>query len=366
MTKGSGTAARPTLTTRQRLLFGLAAVVLAILAAFAALLASDVYLHWRTQNLAGVNIWGYRGPTIGRKKAGEIRIAAIGGSTVFGYGLPWNQSWPFYLEEELNRRQAAGGTVRVANLGVPTDSARTFTATLNDYAYLNADIVCFYEGYNDLGQDNHEFKSPTIPEVPHYIAWRHQSPIFRWTGYFPIFPLVLKEKAMAMLYHGDLNAAYGHDIVFQPGLATRTTARTLEAASAVAVAVERRFGQLSNITPQLSQRTDASCGKWTQYCGAVAEAVDRTLSQHKVAVVITQPYLSDLHVDQQLALAHMMTAQFGGNPRVVYVNLGRAIDMRDTALVYDRVHLVPKGNELIADRLLPVITDLVAKARAAK
>jgi hypothetical protein len=308
-------------------------------------------------------MWGYRGPTVGRKRSGEVRLAAIGGSTVFGYGLPWNQSWPYYLEQSLNARGRI--PVRVVNLGVPTDGARTFTATLNDYAFLNYDIVCFYEGYNDLGQDNHEFKSPTIPEVPHYIAWRHQSPIFRWTGYFPIFPLVLREKAMAMMYHGDLNAAYGHDIVFQPSLATRTTAHTLEAASAVAVAVERRFGQLSNVTAQLSERTDASCGKWMEYCGAVAEAVDRTIGQHKTAVVITQPYLSDLHVDQQLALAGMLRQRYAGNPRVVYLNLGRAIDMRDKALVYDSIHLVPRGNELIASRIDPVLWPLVERQAGA-
>jgi lysophospholipase L1-like esterase len=330
-----------------------------VLIPFAALLAFDVYLHHRVQYDAGVNVWGYRGPTVGRKKAGEVRVVAIGGSTAFGYGLPWNESWPYYEEQRLNQRLGGKPAVRVINLGVPTDSARTFTTTLKDYEFLDYDIVCFYEGYNDLGQDNHEFKSVTIPEVPHYIAWRYQSPVFRWTGYFPIFPLVLKEKAMAMLYKGDLNTAYAHDIVFRPGLATRTTARTLEAASAIGVAVERRFGKLSNVAAPLNDATDANCGSWAQYCGAVADAVEHTIAKHKIAVVITQPFLSDLHINQQTALAAMMERRFGADPRVRYVNLGRAIDMRDTALVYDRVHLVARGNQIIADQLAPVIAQLI-------
>jgi hypothetical protein len=89
--------------------------------------------------------------------------------------------------------------------------------------------------------------------------------------------------------------------------------------------------------------------------------VDAVLRQHKTAVVITQPYLSDLHVDQQLALAGMMRQRYAGNPRVVYLNLGRAIDMRDKALVYDSIHLVPRGNELIASRINPVLWPLVER-----
>jgi hypothetical protein len=352
-----------TATRRRRKLIYLtvaAIALLLVLIPLGALLALDVYLHHRVQYDAGVNVWGYRGPTVGRKKPGEVRVVAIGGSTAFGYGLRWNEAWPYFVEQKINERLGGKPPVRVINLGVPTDSARTFTTTLKDYEFLDYDIVCFYEGYNDLGQDNHEFKSATIPEVPHYIAWRYQSPIFRWTGYFPIFPLVLKEKAMAMLYKGDLNAAYGHDIVFQPSLATRTTARTLEAASAVGVAVERRFGKLSNVAAPLNDATDASCGNWAQYCGAVADAVDRTVAKKKIAVVITQPYLSDLHIEQQTALAAMMARRFGANPRVRYVNLGRAIDMRDTSLVYDRVHLVARGNRIIADSLTTEIAALIA------
>jgi hypothetical protein len=358
-----------TATTRRRKLVYVtvaAIALLLLLIPLGALLAFDVYLHHRVQYDAGVNVWGYRGPTVGRKKQGEVRVVAIGGSTAFGYGLRWNESWPYYTEQQLKGRLGGTPPISVVNLGVPTDSARTFTTTLKDYEFLDYDIACFYEGYNDLGQDNHEFKSLTIPEVPHYIAWRYQSPIFRWTGYFPIFPLVLKEKAMAMLYKGDLNAAYAHDIVFRPSLATRTTARTLEAASAVGVAVERRFGKLTNAAAPLNDATDASCGSWAQYCGAVADAVDHTVAQNKIAVVITQPYLSDLHIEQQTALATMMASRFGANPRVRYVNLGRAIDMRDTSLVYDRVHVVARGNQIIADHLTPVIATLVADASDAR
>ena len=210
--------ARRRMPTRRRVLVIVTALLIMAVVGVASLLALDVYLHHRVQYDAGVNVWGYRGPVIGKKKPGERRIIVIGGSTAFGYGMRWNEAFPYYLEQKLNAREyGTANPVSVVNLGIPTDSARTFVATLNDYAYLDYDIAIFYEGYNDLGLDVNPPPNMTNPAVSHYLAWRHQSPIFRWTGYFPIFPLVLSEKSMVLL-HGNLNAAYGNDIVFRPSL----------------------------------------------------------------------------------------------------------------------------------------------------
>jgi hypothetical protein len=350
---------RPRMPTRRRILVFATAIFIVAAIGTAALLALDVYLHHRVQYDAGVNVWGYRGPVIGKKKAGERRIVVIGGSTAFGYGLRWNESFPYYLEQKLNARQyGTADPVSVVNLGIPTDSARTFVATLDDYAYLDYDIAVFYEGYNDLGLDVNPPKNMTNPAVSHYLAWRHQSPIFRWTGYFPIFPLVLSEKSMALL-HGNLNAAYDNDIVFRPSLISRTTAGALKSVADIGVAIERRFGQLTNTTAVVSAVTEEGCGRWTQYCGAVYDAVQHTVASGKSAVVVTQPYISDLHIDQQTALARMLARRFPDAAQVRYLNLGRTVNMKDTALVYDGIHLVARGNEIVADALTPVVLDLI-------
>ena len=169
-------------TWRRRLLYAAVSCAAVLLLSFGLLLALDVYLHHRVQFSAGVNVWGYRGPVVSRKKSNEIRILALGGSTAFGYGLPWDQSWPYYLERKVNdavREKGIRNPITVVNLGIPTDSARTFVATLNDYAYLRGDLAIFYEGYNDLGLDTNPPKNTTNPAVSHYLAWRHQSPVFR-------------------------------------------------------------------------------------------------------------------------------------------------------------------------------------------
>jgi len=325
-----------------------------------AILALDVYVHHRVQYEAGVNVWGYRGDPAGKKRRGETRIIVLGGSTAFGYGLRWNESWPYYLEQKIAKARPGGaGPVSVVNLGIPTDSARTFVTTLDDYAYLDADIAMFYEGYNDLGLDVNPPRNTTNPAVSHYLAWRYQSPIFRWTGYFPILPLVLNEKAQLLLHRGAAPGAGGGDVVFRPDLASRATAAAMETAASLGVAIERRLGALSGVHAPTNAAVETDCGRWRDYCGAVEAAVVHALARHQRAIVITQPYVSDLHIDQQRALAEMMARRFGADARVRYVNLGRLIDMTDRSIVYDGLHLVAGGNERLADALLPEALEFI-------
>jgi lysophospholipase L1-like esterase len=348
-----------TLSRRRKLAFIAIAFVVVAALSVSAVTALDIYLHHRVQYTAGVNVWGYRGDVVGRKKPGETRIIVLGGSTAFGYGMSWNESWPYYLEQKIAAGHQLPGPLSVVNLGIPTDSARTFVATLNDYAYLNADVAMFYEGYNDLGLDTNPAKNSTNPAVSHYLAWRHQSPIFRWTGYFPIFPLVLNEKA-ALLMRGRVGSAE-NDVVFRPDLATRTTAAAMKEAADIGVAVERRLGKLTDTIAEKSQTQEAGCGRWSQYCGAIQEAVEHALAHRQLAVVITQPYISDLHIEQQRALADMMRRRFFSEPRVRYIDLGRLIDLRDQTIAYDGIHLVASGNERIAAAL---VSDVLALIRA--
>jgi lysophospholipase L1-like esterase len=366
MIAAAAQASSPVLPYRRKIAFVVAAFAVVTGTLLAAVLLFDIYLHHRVQGVAGLNVWGYRGPIVGHKARGETRVVALGGSTVFGYGVAWNESWPYFAERRLNASRP-GGPITVVNLGAPRDSVATFVVTMDDYAYLDYDVVILYEGYNDLeapgatGDDaDGGGNRGADPALGHYIAWRHQSPVFRWTGYFPIFPLVLTEKAMAMMHGGDVNAAYSsRDIVFRPGLGTRVTAGALKATADIALGLEQRFGRLTPGGPDTSEAYDASCARWSRYCGAVSEAVRLARQRGKRVLVVTQPYLSDLHVEQQRALEAMLRRQFGGDPRVRYVNLGRLIDLHDPRLAYDGLHLTAVGNEKIAAALAPVVLEVL-------
>src|SRR5689334_15479584 len=121
------------------------------------LLVADLIVHHRAEKSAGLNRYGYRGPVIGRKQPGELRVAMVGGSTTFGYGVAWNESIPAYLESKLKQR--LGRPVSVVNLGFNNEGAYAFLPNLQDFAYLDYDVIILYEGYNDLGGDERPNRS---------------------------------------------------------------------------------------------------------------------------------------------------------------------------------------------------------------
>jgi hypothetical protein len=76
-------------------------------------------------------------------------------------------------------------------------------------------------------------------------------------------------------------------------------------------------------------------------------------------LVVTQPYLSDLHVDQQRALESSLQRQFGSDSGVRYVNLGRLVDLRDPGRAYDGLHLTAIGNQKVAAALAPAVLEMM-------
>jgi hypothetical protein len=340
------------MTKRRYALLAALSVLVAVTGMLVLLLAVDIYLHWRHEKVGGINMWGYRGPTVGGKAAGEQRIGVFGGSTAFGYGPAWDESFPYLLEQRLKER----GRFSVVNLAYNNEAAYSFRFTMEDYAYLDYDVVLLYEGYNDLG------------DRPAYQVFRRDSPVFRLTGYFPIFPLIFKEKAWSMMYGGDIGRGYREarsgpeTTVFRPGLATSATAKALEAAASTAQSLERQLGRLTTdvSVPQPVTPSENCSAQWQHYCGAVRDAVVWARAHGKGVVVVTQPYVSDRHVSQQTALMGMLQHHFAGDGAVRHVNLGAAIDLKDKALQYDGVHLTRAGNQIIADALAPYVLEIAA------
>ena len=338
------------LSTKRKLVYAAVTWMLASMVAVLALLIADLYAHWRTQDLAGVNISGYRGSRMPKKQPGEIRVAMFGGSTVYGWGLPSHESIAAFLERRLN---ASGATrFSVVNLGAPGQGAYGFLFDLQDFAYLDYDIVCLYEGYNDVG-------TITQRGINNYLLWRRESPVFRWTGYYPILPMVLRDKTQAMLNGGDTKEAPG-EVRFRASLGTRIAAGAL---SAVAEATRGLSSDFNNVSPVPADPAVAGecIEKWRRYCGSVRDAVSWALDRGKHVIFVTQPFLSDAHIEQQANVAAMLGQRFGGDDRVQYVNLGRVIDISDQSTVYDGLHLVARGNDTIASHLVDPVKSAAAK-----
>jgi hypothetical protein len=276
----------------------------------------------------------------------------------------WHEAIPAVLERALaGRRAGLFQRFTAVNLGYNNEGAYSFRFTLEDYLWLDYDIACLYEGYNDTmgNADN-----------PNVAVFRHDSPVFRLTGYLPIFPMIFREKSAALRY-GDVSELYrfGPKTVFRPNVAERTVAESLRVAADVSDSLSR---QLDRATAEPARRiTDvASTGcktPWQEYCRSVLVATEFALQHGKQVLVVTQPYeldhVGERHMEQQREMAAMVQRRFGDDPRVRYVNLGPSVDLRDPGLSFDHMHLTAAGNARIGQALVEPI-EAMASARATK
>jgi len=331
------------MTRRRKIVFVILSVVMSFIGATAVLLALDLYVHAKFDDYAGTNIWGYRGSVVGTKQDGERRVVVVGGSTAFGYGVTPTEAFPAVLEELLNQdSDQADGKISIVNLAYNNEGAHSFRFTLKDYEYLDYDAVLFYSGYNNLSDLN-------------MSVFRHNSPVFRLTGYLPLLPVVMQEKALSLRYGGDLEAAYlAEKTVFKPNLADRAAATALETATSISDSLERqlteRLPESESVFTDLGEEAP-SCSYWRRYCGEMAEAVKFVLDRDKLALVVTQPYRSERHREQQTLLSAFLREQFKGAPNLHFANLGPTLNLLDPELAGDSLHLTPLGNRQLAQHL---------------
>jgi hypothetical protein len=261
----------------------------------------DLYKRKRVEMETGVNAWGYQGAAMFHKLPGERRIALVGGSAAFGLGLPIDQTPVFVFQRFLNqgwRPRYRGTLTTVVSLAEVGAAAGTYVATLEDYAYLDPDVICLYDGYAPVNGDGH--------------GGRRASLVFQRTGYLP---------ALA-----------------GPG-ASRLPA-------SVPIAPELRDDAPG----------DASCGGVSAaYCAAMVNAVAWGLSHGKHVVVVTPPYVSRRHELQQASLASVLEQRFGSDTRFSYDNEGPAIDVRNRARSLDGVNLTAGGFEALAGNVVEVL-----------
>ena len=87
----------------KRAVFALITLTIMFGVTLGVLLAADLYAHTRVERSAGLNRHGYRGPVVGKKRPGEVRAVMLGGSTVFGFNIEYEDALP----EQLDRATGA-------------------------------------------------------------------------------------------------------------------------------------------------------------------------------------------------------------------------------------------------------------------
>lgn len=103
-----------------------------------------------------INRMGFRGKDFEiAKPYGVLRVVCLGGSSTLGYGNKDNETYPYYLEEILNKEITGLNdekitSAEVINLGIPhLRSDQIFSLFAREAIRLSPDIVTFYEGVND-------------------------------------------------------------------------------------------------------------------------------------------------------------------------------------------------------------------------
>lgn len=328
---------------RRLLMFAAVACAGGLLLSFTALLLLDLWVHRKFDQVAGVNIWGYRGPTVGRKASGEYRVVVLGASTVFGYGVAWSDAFPAQLERKLRAASPTARPFSVVNLGYNNEGAYSFPFTLRDYAYLKPDLAILYAGYSEIyGLNTNLF--------------RRESYVFRLTGYYPLLPLVAREKVMALRYGGDLEAAYraknagAVPIIFRPTTAA-PSAVVAHPASAAGGGTTAEVGDSKAL-----ERSTAL------YHEVMTNAVAVALEQGTSVLIVGQPYYGEGNVGQQQMLQQALVDRFGQRSSVRYVDLSHAVDVHDASLAFDQMHLTIAGNGRVADSLLAPTLDMATRS----
>ena len=337
----------------------MAAATIAMIVTATGLLIIDIYLHGRYERSAGYNVWGYRGPRLGAKPPGELRIAMLGGSTAYGYGVSWDEAIPAQLERELT---SAGKPISVVNLGYNNEGAYSLRFTIEDYLWLDYDLAILYEGYNDV--------QLTPPDVNRQV-FRRDSPVFRLTGYLPIFPIIFKEKAAALRSGGAPGAAYdaSQKTVFRPGFAARGAAGMLSTLSGVSEAIGQQANGVSSPEHRDAPARGASGCEfpWTLYCDSMAAAIEVARSHGIAVLVVGQPEMPAhtsarvRHDHQQQQLASMIARQFGSDSRVRYVSMRGVVETTDPSTSFDLMHLNADGNRLVAHRLAAAVREFAPR-----
>jgi hypothetical protein len=120
-----------------------------------------------------VNEQGMRGPLRDLPKLpGVLRVACLGDSFTFGWGVEEGQSWPDHLQRLFEERRP-GDAVEVLNFGVPAYNTTQEVRCLRQKALsYEPDLVLLTYFANDISMP----RAPGEPERPGARDW-----IIRWT-----------------------------------------------------------------------------------------------------------------------------------------------------------------------------------------
>jgi hypothetical protein len=286
------------------------------LLAFAFLVFALVDRRAHQADPTGVNQWGFRGEARGERLDGELRVALVGGSAAYEAATHHDDSLAMAILTQLQEKgRPIGIEYSMVNLAQPRVSADSYVDTLRRYAFLGADVVSVFDGYD------------AIEGLPPHA--RERSLVFRSVGYLPILPARLLGQP-AWLSDAD-------------------------------------GGTLDMLQQGQTEPADVSCaGASKAYCAAMADTVRFVLQSGRPIVVASPPFVSPRHAAQQRSLGEMLTQTFGGDSKFMYLDLGSVIHLTNRTDSPDGIHRTVVGNHEVGQPIAVGILKLLERARTAQ
>lgn len=306
----------------------------------------DLYLHKKHESTFGLNTSGYRGAVLQEKKSNEFRIATIGGSTTFGYGVNTNQSWPFLLESHLNSSNEMPKVDKkytVANLGYNNEGAFAYEFNLRVFDHLNFDAVIFFTGVNDLGTGN--------------LTVFRNNPIFNTFGYFPILPIILFEKAKIIENSKSLEDAYlGKNLQNSNFLQKKVVEFMLflsDNYNKISSKITPVYREINPVQNYDSKMAFDNCGEsWLEYCSNILAAVKYAKNRDLRVFVISEPSRSK-NVQSQKNAINKLIKEFNAKrgQHATWIDYTDFLNLESNQISFDKMHLTPAGNRILAERI---------------
>lgn len=107
--------------------------------------------HYTYQHRVRVNALGLRGPEVGAKEEGELRVLVLGDSLVYGQGVADDETIPSHLRECLAERDSGSRLCTVVNAGHRAYDTNQELALLEELgARIDPDVVVLCWFWNDF------------------------------------------------------------------------------------------------------------------------------------------------------------------------------------------------------------------------
>jgi lysophospholipase L1-like esterase len=298
-----------------------------------------------------INSRGFRGGEIDEtKKPGVTRIITLGSSSTFGYYDRDNETYPYYLEQILNKSSEVTGRFEVINLGIPHLRSEEILSLFQAEAIpLRPDVVTFYEGVNDAARGNPSVNEGDDRRDP------GQRPKQSATTPVKAFYGIVRDHLVTVAFIDSIRQNMIAEPTFNRGEVERHMTGTSEHFIENIDKLYRECQQRGIIFVALKQQAkshlvkDADM-KGVTYAQEVHMVKDKLEKEGAIKV-------RELHL-----LAHSTLTtdleQWATSNHVPFVNIQKALD-QDRDVLMSWVHLSPRGNRMIANALAEEIIRVV-------